>query len=94
MERINQIHPSIKFTVEGSVKEVHFLDTVGYKNQESRLVVKPYVKPTDRNNYLHFQSFHRRQLKVNIPYGQAPAGLEDRSSTEKESFNLGQSSLC
>lgn len=32
--------------------------------------MKPYVKPTDRNNYLHFYSFHKHQLKTNIPYGQ------------------------
>lgn len=67
---MNQIHSSIKFTVEGHLKEVHFLDTIVYKNENCMLNVKPYSKPTDKNIFLHFKSFHRRQLKINIPYGQ------------------------
>lgn len=70
MEWINQIHPSISFTVEGSATEVHFLDTIVYKDDQNKLAVKPYVKPTDKNNYLHFGSLHRIQLRLNIPYGQ------------------------
>lgn len=56
--------------MEGNIKEVHFLDTIVFKDEHNYLSVRPYVKPTDKNNYLHFKSFHKRHLKVNIPYGQ------------------------
>lgn len=68
LDWFNTIHGSIKFTMEGSTKEVHFLDTVVYKDSDSKLAVKLYIQPTDKNNYLHFNSFHR--MKMNIPYGQ------------------------
>lgn len=32
--------------------------------------VKPFVKATNMNTYLHFASHHPRHLKMNIPYGQ------------------------
>lgn len=70
LDWLNTIHSSIKFTMEGSRKEVHFLDTIVYKDETNKLAVRPFVKPTDKNNYLHFKSFHKHQLKENIPYGQ------------------------
>lgn len=70
MDWMNQIHPSIEFTVEGSTSEAHFLDMFVFKDIENKLAIRPFIKPTDRNNYLHFSSYHRRNLKVNIPYSQ------------------------
>lgn len=67
---LNRLHTSISFTVEGDQSEVHFLDTIVYKDDNNSLAVEPYNKPTDKNNYLHFHTFHSRQLKINIPYGQ------------------------
>ena len=70
IEQINNLHHSIKFTVQYSFKEITFLDTTVYiKN--SRLHTKTYKKPTDRSSYLHNQSYHPSALKKNIPYGQA-----------------------
>lgn len=60
-------HPSITFTMEGNQNETHFLDTIIYRDGHNKLAVKPYIKPTDRNSYLHFGSFHKHQLKTNIP---------------------------
>lgn len=70
LDWLNSIHESIKFTMEGSTTEVHFLDTIVFKDETNLLAVKPYIKPTDKNNYLHFFSHHKHQLKCNIPYGQ------------------------
>lgn len=70
LDWLNQVHPSIFFTYEGSISQVHFLDTIVFRDSNNMLAVKPYNKPTDRNNYLHFGSFHSRNLRCNIPYGQ------------------------
>lgn len=64
------IHPSIKFTFEGSRDNINFLDTMVFRTEHHTLAVKPFVKPMDKNTYLHFGSFHPRHLKVNIPFGQ------------------------
>lgn len=70
LEWLNNIHASIKFTIVGTPNETRFLDTIVYRSKNHTLAVKPYIKPTVRNNYLHFGSFHKHQLKTNIPYGQ------------------------
>lgn len=70
LEWLNNIHPSIFFTLKSNPNKTHFLDTIVYRSKNNTLAVKPYTKPTDRNNYLHFGSFHKHQLKTNIPYGQ------------------------
>lgn len=67
---LNAIHETITFTMEGESQHVYFLDTTVFHNEDDVLGVKPFVKPTDRNTYLHFRSFHTLQLRTNIPYGQ------------------------
>lgn len=67
---LNSLHETISFTFERDAHHVNFLDTTVYHNCNHELCVKPFVKPTDRNTYLHFRSFHTRQLRTNIPYGQ------------------------
>ena len=71
MEIINSCHASIKFDYEISIKEVNFLDTTVYVNKDNRLKTRLYVKPTDRQSYLHRKSEHPRSLKNSIAYGQA-----------------------
>ena len=69
-EEINNVHHSIKFTVEYSFTNINFLDTTVYKSN-NKLYTKVYKKPTDRSLYLHSNSYHPNNLKRNIPYGQA-----------------------
>lgn len=69
-KEINNVHQSIKFTVESSVREINFLDTTIYK-KGNQLLTKTYKKPTDRPSYLHHTSYHPQPLKKNIPFGQA-----------------------
>ena len=65
---INSRLPSIKFTLEASQESVSFLDVLVKKNQGVQTTV--YRKKTDRNNYLHFSSYHPSSLKKGLPYSQ------------------------
>ena len=52
-QRINEVHPSIKFDFKFSNKETDFLDTVKYKTLTGKFETKLYAKDTDRQAYLH-----------------------------------------
>lgn len=66
---LNQIHPTIKFTVESSASTVHFLD-VWIIREGNMIHTDLFVKPTDSNMILHYDSAHPRHCKEGIPYGQ------------------------
>ena len=66
---LNNQHSSIKFSFEISDISIDFLDTTVYiKNR--RLHTTIFTKPTDKQNYLHYNSEHPLPLKNNIPFGQ------------------------
>ena len=66
---INNQHPSIKFSYQISNTSIDFLDTTVYiKNRKLHTTI--FTKPTDKQNYLHYQSEHPLQLKNSIPFGQ------------------------
>ena len=66
---LNNSHQSIKFTEEISHDSVNFLDTtVSLKN--GSLITDLYTKPTDTNNYLHYDSAHHPGCKKSLPYSQ------------------------
>ena len=69
--KVNEVHNSIKFDYKYSYKEIDFLDTTVIINNDLTISTKLYVKPTDRNAYLQYSSYHPRSMKENIPYGQA-----------------------
>ena len=66
---LNKVHDTIKFTVEKSKTSVNFLDTTVLLS-EKELETTLYVKPTDRNNYLPFDSAHPFHCKKGLPFGQ------------------------
>ena len=66
---LNSVHETIKFTIEKSRTSVSFLDTEVHLDN-SHLYTNLYVKPTDRNNYLPFDSAHPYHCKKGLPYGQ------------------------
>ena len=69
---LNNVHPSIKFTMEYSQKQINFSDVLISKNDnESSLVTSLFTKSTDSHQYLHATSCHRSVYKKTIPYGQA-----------------------
>ena len=67
---LNNCHPTIKFEYTFSQKEVTFLDTVTYI-EDNFIKTKLYTKPTDRKQYLHYRSDHPHHTKKSIPYSQA-----------------------
>ena len=70
LKKINECHPSIKFEYEMSKTEIHFLDTKVFK-VNNKLRTKLYVKPTDRQSYLHSKSEHPNSTRKSIAYSQA-----------------------
>ena len=67
LTRLNQFHPTIKFTEEHSEYGIPFLDTFTYIDGEE-LKTRVYHKPTDNKQYLHYNSCHPLQQKNSIPY--------------------------
>ena len=69
---LNNVHPSIKFTIEYSQKEINCLDVLISKNDnKSSLVTSSFTKSNDSHQYLHAKSCHRPIYKKSIPYGEA-----------------------
>ena len=66
---INQVHGSIKFECKYARDHINFLDIMIHLTPEG-LKTTLYKKPTDRNAYLHYTSYHPRKQVQNIPYGQ------------------------
>ena len=69
---LSNVHPSIKFTIEYSQKQINFSGVLISKNDnESSLVTSLFTKSTDSHQYLQATSCHRSIYKKSIPYGQA-----------------------
>lgn len=69
-EWVNSLYESMKFECWLHSGAIAFFDTIVTKDSYNRLQLKTFVKPTDKNSYLHFSSHHTAQLCNNIPYGQ------------------------
>ena len=57
MVEFNSFNPNIKFIYEFSEASINFLN-LNVKLSNGKLQTSLYVKPTDRHQYLHFQSSH------------------------------------
>jgi peptide-methionine (R)-S-oxide reductase len=91
---LNRFHRSIKFTMEYSPQEVHFLDTTVYK-VNNRIQTKIFTKATDKKQFLFFSSCHPGHITRSIPYAQSlryrrnttcNAVLQDSLNTLKKQF--------
>ena len=82
-EKVNHLHGSIKFECKYSKEKIDFLDTTVYITLGNTLATTLFRKPTDRNAYLHYNSYHPLQQKKNIPYGQYLRAKKICSNTEK-----------
>lgn len=67
---LNQCHASIKFEPNCSTEKVNFLDTVTFISSQT-IHTTVYTKPTDKKQYLHFESSHPKHTTIAIPYSQA-----------------------
>ena len=68
-EEINLSHDSIKFECKFAYDRINFLDCNVHLSTNG-LSTSLYKKPTDRNAYLHYASYHPTNQKSNIPFGQ------------------------
>ena len=68
LEKLNQFHPTIKFTFSYSKTTANFLDTTVYVDENQRIQTELYRKQTDTNNYLHHSSYHPKSQKESIAY--------------------------
>ncbi len=63
-------YPTIKFTANISDTSNDFLDTSLYYTPEGNIAFKLYSKPTDKHNYLRYDSCHPKRMKDSIPFSQ------------------------
>ena len=90
ISKINQVHPTIKFTYEHSDSELTFLDVTVYKGPQFKetglLDVKTHnvIKPTNKQLYIHKKSYHPECTKAAIPKGEIQRYL--RSNTREDTF--------
>ena len=66
LEKINNIHPTIKFIADWSYRSVNFLD-VKVTMKDGKVITDLYVKPTDTHQYLDYLSFHPYHCKKKHP---------------------------
>ena len=74
---LNEMHPSIVFTLEHSsktkfmgkmVERLNFLDLSIMVEENGATHTDVYYKPTNSHDYLHYDSFHQKHTLHNIPY--------------------------
>ena len=69
INHLNAACKSISFSSEISRESLNFLDVTVLK-KHNHLETDLYVKPTDRNTYLPYNSAHPRHCMKGLPYGQ------------------------
>ena len=88
MKTINQIHNTIKFTYEASDKELTFLDITLYKGDrflnENILDIRTHIKETNKQLYVHADSYHPNATKKAIMKGETKRYL--RTNSNKKNF--------
>ena len=67
---LNNLHPSIKFTMEQNYDGLAFLD-IFVKRKGSSIITDIYYKPTDTKQYLDYNSCHPRHIRRNVPFNLA-----------------------
>ena len=82
MRELNSFDSNIKFTYEYSNKRVSFLD-LQVNIVENKLIASLFVKPTDRDQYLHYSSGHPEHTKRSIIHSQT-LRLKRLCSLEKD----------
>ena len=88
LKYLNDAHPTIKFTSEYSNTEVDFLDLTIYKGpryQTSHLLdIKPFFKPTNKFQYLQYNSAHPKNVFRSLVKGELTRLL--RACTDEATY--------
>ena len=68
LDHINSLHPFIKFALEVQKddKTIPFLDVLFTICEDGSLGHKVYGKPTHKDRYLHYNSFHHPSIKKSV----------------------------
>ena len=90
---LNQMHPSIKFTIESSEiinenQTINFLDVTVILSNDNKISTDIYYKPTNSHEYLNYSSHHPKHVKDNIPYNLAKRIVVFVSSYEQTQNRL------
>ena len=89
IHKLNQHHPTIKFTYETSTSSIDFLDLTIYKGkrfeEEGILDVKTHFKPTNTFQYLHHKSAHPKHIHKAVITGEAKRFL--KTNSDETNFN-------
>lgn len=89
IDKLNQQHPTIKFTAEISETQVTFLDLELYKGNRfqssGKLDIRPHIKATNKFQYLHYSSAHPRSVFKAVANGELTRML--RASTDEATYN-------
>ena len=69
LERLNHVHPTVKFTLERETSDrLSFLDVVLHK-VNGRLRFSVHRKTTNKDDFIHFFSAHSRRIKQSTVMG-------------------------
>lgn len=70
-QKINKVHPSMKFNLYFSYRKINFLDTVVFKIDSGKLEIKLYRKESDQYAYLHRKFENPESLRQSTWFAQA-----------------------
>ena len=70
-DKLNNLDPNLKFTIEHDKDNIAFLDVQLNRGPDNEIITDVYYKPTDTKQYLNFKSCHPRHTKNNIPFNLA-----------------------
>ena len=86
---MNSFHPSIKFTSNSSYDKITFLDINIYKGPnfltKKILDVETHIKPTNRQAYVHANSFYPPGVSKGVALGEMKRYL--RTNSHVDTFN-------
>ena len=89
LTRLNEFHPTIKFTHECDAQEAVFLDTHISKGNRFRssgiLDIRTHFKPTNRFQYVHYTSDHTRATEKAVVIGKCTRFL--RSTSDRDTYH-------
>ena len=83
---LNTFHPSIKFTTEFNSQKITFLDVNIYKGPNflytKKLDTETFIKPTNKQAYIHANSFHPPGASKSVAIGETKRFLRTNSTIE------------